>query len=262
MQVHPYTKTDRRKIVVAGVAVLAMAIQTAFLCFYAEAAVVPAFLDSVISISLFVVLSYLLWYTIGFIHALQAEILLGLMVMVVWLGTSSAGQYLSEQAVGSVYCPFTYTFPFRLLAGALCWILISQWYHLQRLQEWKAERLASESLETIQEEEIADRIAVKDGVRIHIVQLNDLLYVQACGDYVTLVTLAGQYLKEQTMKSLESQLPSARFVRIHRSYIVNVEQIKRVELFGKETYHVLLKNGVALKASSSGYKLLKDQLSL
>ena len=64
------------------------------------------------------------------------------------------------------------------------------------------------------------------------------------------------------MKYFERSLPSPEFVPIHRSYIVNTEQILRVELFGKETYQVRLKDGTYLRASSAGYKLLKERLSL
>lgn len=90
-------------------------------------------------------------------------------------------------------------------------------------------------------EEILDRISVKDGTRIHIIPIKEIFYLQACGDYVTLFTTSGQHVKEQTMKYFERSLPSPEFVRIHRSYIVNTEQILRVELFGKETYQVRLR---------------------
>jgi DNA-binding LytR/AlgR family response regulator len=63
------------------------------------------------------------------------------------------------------------------------------------------------------------------------------------------------------MKYFESHLPPA-FVRIHRSCIVNSEVISRVELFGKESYNVYLKDGNTLKASTTGYKFLKEKLSL
>mgnify|MGYP000631511988 FL=1 len=64
------------------------------------------------------------------------------------------------------------------------------------------------------------------------------------------------------MKYLEKHLPVTQFVRVHRSTIVNVTQILRVELFGKETYRLLLKNGDKLRVSLSGYKLLKTRLDL
>lgn len=107
-----------------------------------------------------------------------------------------------------------------------------------------------------------DRIAIKDGARIHLIPTHELLYIQACGDYVTLITPQGQHVKEQTMKYFEAHLPTAAFVRIHRSTIVNVTQISRVELFGKENYQLLLKNGAKLRVSHSGYRLLKERLEL
>ena len=113
-----------------------------------------------------------------------------------------------------------------------------------------------------EEEAILDRISVKDGSRIHLIHLEELLYIQASGDYVALFTTDGQYIKDQTMKYFESHLPANLFIRIHRSCIVNSEQIMRVELFGKESYQVRLKTGVCLRASLTGYKLLKERLSL
>lgn len=64
------------------------------------------------------------------------------------------------------------------------------------------------------------------------------------------------------MKYFEAHLPASQFVRIHRSCIINAEQIMRIELFGKESYQVRLKNGASLRGSNAGYKLLKERLAL
>lgn len=160
--------------------------------------------------------------------------------------------------------------PFRLLFGVPTWIAILLWYHLMAIKEetdgQKQDKEAivhqSEEQSTELQSEILDRITVKDGSRIHLLTVGELLYIQACGDYVTLVTPTGEYIKEQTMKYFDSHLPSAVFVRIHRSTIVNVTCISRVELFGKETYQLLLKNGVKLRVSLSGYKILKERLGI
>lgn len=64
------------------------------------------------------------------------------------------------------------------------------------------------------------------------------------------------------MKYFETHLPESDFVRIHRSAIVQVKQISRLELFGKESYQLILKNGRKLKVSNSGYRLLKERLNL
>ncbi len=106
-----------------------------------------------------------------------------------------------------------------------------------------------------------DRISVKKGSEIHIVKADELLYMLAEGDYVMLYTSEGRFLKEQTMRWFEEHLPD-HFVRIHRSCIVNIDEIARVELFGKENYRVRLKNGAVLKASINGYRALKIRLGL
>lgn len=96
---------------------------------------------------------------------------------------------------------------------------------MNRADEPDLEEISGTELGKGQEEAIPvdetflDRVSVKDGSRIHIIHLEELLYMQAGGDYVTLFTPGGQYVKEQTMKYFETHLPPALFVRIHRSCI-------------------------------------------
>jgi two-component system LytT family response regulator len=106
------------------------------------------------------------------------------------------------------------------------------------------------------------RIAVKDRQQIHVIPINDIDYIEADGDYVKLHTAKKAYLKEKTMKYFEENLPLQQFIRIHRSYIVNVNEVAKIELYEKESYRVHLKNGEFLKASSNGYKALKAAVSL
>ena len=106
------------------------------------------------------------------------------------------------------------------------------------------------------------RVAVKDRNNIHVIPVDDIDYIEADGDYVKLHTAKGDYLKEKTMKYFGENLPGQQFIRIHRSYIVNVNELAKIELYEKENYRVLLKNGKLLKASSSGYKALKAIVSL
>lgn len=80
------------------------------------------------------------------------------------------------------------------------------WYHLQivadtSLQTENFTAPEAEKAAPLPQEESIDRITVKDGSRIHIIKVEDLLYIQACGDYATLVTSDGEYIKEQTMKT-------------------------------------------------------------
>lgn len=102
---------------------------------------------------------------------------------------------------------------------------------------------------------------VKDGSRIHIIKTDKIEYIQSYGDYVQIFSEGQKHIKELTMKYLESSLPMM-FVRIHRSCIVNSSMISRIEQYGKESYNVHLKNGTCLKASATGYKSLKQFLSI
>lgn len=112
------------------------------------------------------------------------------------------------------------------------------------------------------QDEVIDSISVKHNNRVLIVSLDELFCIQADGDYVTLCTSKGNFLKEQTMKYFQNTLPSDRFVRIHRSCIVNLAEINSVDSRGKEVYYVTLKNGQSLRASTSGYQILKERLGL
>ncbi|MDR2585858.1 MAG: LytTR family transcriptional regulator DNA-binding domain-containing protein [Prevotellaceae bacterium] len=109
--------------------------------------------------------------------------------------------------------------------------------------------------------EVLNRIAVKDRQQIHIIPVREIDHIEADGDYVWLHTPKGLFLKEKTMKYFEEHLHQ-HFVRIHRSYIVNVDQVAKIELYEKESYRVWLKNGTVLKASINGYKRLKEMVRL
>ena len=109
--------------------------------------------------------------------------------------------------------------------------------------------------------EILSHIAVKSGQKIHLISVSDILYLQADGDYARIFTDSGKFLKEQTMKYFETALPP-QFVRVHRSYIVNVSAISRIERYEKQSQLLRLKNGYQIKISSTGYKILKQKLNL
>jgi two-component system LytT family response regulator len=119
---------------------------------------------------------------------------------------------------------------------------------------------ARPQIDTSPSPETLTRIAVKDRQQIHVVPVDDIDYIEADGDYVKLHTAKNAFLKEKTMKYFEENLPS-QFIRIHRSYIVNVNGVSKIELYEKESYRVYLKNGVVLRASSTGYKALKDAVN-
>ena len=105
-----------------------------------------------------------------------------------------------------------------------------------------------------------DRIVVKTGSKIDIIPVDGIEYIEAQDDYVALYIGDKKYLKQMTMKYLENHLPSKQFVRVHRSYIAAVRQIGRLELYSKESYQAILKNGAKLPVSRTGYAALKEVL--
>jgi len=105
-----------------------------------------------------------------------------------------------------------------------------------------------------------ERIAVKDGSKVHIIAVDKLDYVEAQDDYVALHSENRKYLKQQTISNIEAQLDSARFIRIHRSYVVNLERIVRIEPYTKDSHVAILKDGTRLPVSRSGLARLNSLL--
>jgi two-component system LytT family response regulator len=105
-----------------------------------------------------------------------------------------------------------------------------------------------------------ERIVVKDGTRVTLIPVAKLDYAEALDDYVSLVTDGKKHLKQQTISGLEASLDPALFVRIHRSYLVNLERVTRIEPYGKDSRVAILSNNVKLPVSRAGYARLKSLL--
>ena len=97
---------------------------------------------------------------------------------------------------------------------------------------------------------------IRDGAQVHVLPVDRIDYVEAQDDYVCFITEGRQYLKDQTLASVESLLDPSRFVRIHRSYLLNVERIARVELYAKDSRVAVLRDGKRLPVSRAGYARL------
>jgi len=108
--------------------------------------------------------------------------------------------------------------------------------------------------------QFAERIVVKDGTRVTLIPCSKLDYAESQDDYVGLVSEGKKHLKQQTIASLEAALDPALFVRIHRSYVVNLERVTRIEQYGKESRMAILATGVRLPVSKTGYARLKALL--
>ena len=96
---------------------------------------------------------------------------------------------------------------------------------------------------------------------INLIPVDQIRFVEAQDDYVMIYHSEGKALKQQTMKFYENNLPKDDFVRVHRSYIVRVEEINKIEPYGKDNHIAVLKSGDKLPVSRSGYKQLKEELN-
>jgi two-component system LytT family response regulator len=105
-----------------------------------------------------------------------------------------------------------------------------------------------------------ERLVVRDGTRVTLIPVAKLDYVEAQDDYVALASQGAKHLKQQTISSVEAGLDPARFVRIHRSYIVNFERVVRIEPYGKDSRLAILADGTRLPVSRTGYARLKSLL--
>jgi len=114
----------------------------------------------------------------------------------------------------------------------------------------------------ILEGKVLDKIVVKSNNNIHVIPLDEVLFIESEDDYVMIHTTKGKHLKHQTMKFYEENLDASKFIRIHRSYIVKISEINKIEKYGKDTYQVVLKNGTDLKVSRSRYQELKTMLGI
>lgn len=106
-----------------------------------------------------------------------------------------------------------------------------------------------------------NRFVVRKGTAINLIPVEQVRYIEAQDDYVMIYHVSGKALKQQTMKYCEDNLPPKDFVRIHRSYIVNVAEINRIEPYGKDNHVAVLNSGDKLPVSRAGYKQLKEELN-
>jgi two-component system, LytTR family, response regulator len=104
------------------------------------------------------------------------------------------------------------------------------------------------------------RVLVREGPQVHVIPVEALDVVEARDDCVRLRSRGKEYRKQQTLAELEAQLDPGRFVRVHRSFIVNVERVARVERYAKDSRLVVLKDGGKVPVSRAGYARLRGKL--
>jgi two-component system, LytTR family, response regulator len=107
-----------------------------------------------------------------------------------------------------------------------------------------------------------NRIVVKTGSKVKIIPVHEIQYLEADDDFVKIITSEGTFLKNKTMSFYEQTLDSLQFVRVHRSYIVHISQITKIEPYQKETHMAILRGGQQIPISKTGYAKLKITLGL
>lgn len=135
------------------------------------------------------------------------------------------------------------------------------------IQKWLQQAAAKPSTTNVQElltekvyEGYQHRIVVKDNGAIRIIPAGDIQYVEASDDYIKIYTAGGKFLKKATLSHVEATLDPAQFVRVHRSYMLPVSQLLRIEPYEKDSHIALLQCGAKIPVSKSGMSRLKTLL--
>ncbi|GAB1446157.1 MAG: response regulator [Cyclobacteriaceae bacterium] len=126
----------------------------------------------------------------------------------------------------------------------------------------KNEGLAPAFSESLRQPEERNRVVVKVGNAIKILPVHDIHYIEAYDDYVKIHTQDGYHLKKKTMNFFEKALDNNQFVRVHRSYIISLAQLTKIEMKEKESYVAKMKDGSVIPMSKTGYSRLKEVLGL
>ena len=111
-----------------------------------------------------------------------------------------------------------------------------------------------------EESGILNRVVVKSGRKIQVIPIESIHYIESQDDFVMIYCNEGHFMKQKTMKFFEEHLDANQFVRIHRSYLLNLSHISEIQQYEKESWIVLTKQGAKLKVSKAGYSNLKEKL--
>ena len=125
-----------------------------------------------------------------------------------------------------------------------------------------AHKKTEELLEAANSPAQHERIVVKTGTKVKIIPVQDVEYLMADDDYVSVYTPEGSFLKNKTMNFFEQTLDPRYFVRTHRSYMVAIQQITRIDPYEKDSHLAILKSGAKIPVSKTGYVKLKQVLGI
>jgi len=114
--------------------------------------------------------------------------------------------------------------------------------------------------EAVRENELLQRILVRDGSEVHVLPVDSIYYIESANDYVAIQTEASTHIKLDRLNKLEEKLDPRQFCRIHRSYLLNINYLAGIETESKDTKNAILTNGKQLPISRSGYASLRKLL--
>ena len=123
-------------------------------------------------------------------------------------------------------------------------------------------KIVPEAVDYPVSEERNKRMVVRVKNEIKIIQTQEVRYFEAEDDYISIHTQEGKFLKKMTMKQLEDSLDPVKFARVHRSFLVNLQEVTGLEPYEKESYLLRLRSGQKIPVSKSGYARLRQVLGL
>jgi two-component system LytT family response regulator len=132
----------------------------------------------------------------------------------------------------------------------------------QALAHARANRSTPETVQMVVREAATraaplDRVLIRDGAKVHVIASARIDYIEAQDDYISIRSEGKSYLKSQTLAELETQLDPAKFLRVHRSYLLNIDGIRRIEAATKDSHVAILRDETRIPVSKAGYQKLK-----
>ena len=132
----------------------------------------------------------------------------------------------------------------------------------QALAHARAHRSAPEAVQAAAREAATraaplDRVLIRDGAKVHVIASARIDYIETQDDYISIRSEGKSYLKSQRLSELETQLDPAKFLRVHRSYLLNIDGIRRIEAATKDSHVAILRDDMRLSVSKAGYQKLK-----
>lgn len=128
------------------------------------------------------------------------------------------------------------------------------------LQQTQAQPVQAVLQQMANRQPMLERILIRDGSKVHIIATHKIDYFEAQDDYLQIYSEGKSWLKSMRLSELENQLDAQQFVRIHRSYIVNMASVQRIEQSNKDSHLAVLQNGSKLPISRSGYQKVREMM--